>query len=34
MMEKILSMEEEHAEDMKNLLQTVGADEKISGHRG
>jgi bacterioferritin len=34
MMEKILAMEEEHAEDMKNLLQRVGADEKVASHRG
>jgi bacterioferritin len=27
MMEGILSMEEEHAEDLKTLLQTVGKDE-------
>jgi bacterioferritin len=33
MMEKILSMEEEHAEDMKNLLQTVGSDQRLAGHR-
>jgi bacterioferritin len=34
MMEKILAMEEEHAEDMKNLLQTVGADRRLASHRG
>jgi bacterioferritin len=34
MMEKINAMEEEHAEDMKTLLQRVGADEKLSEHRG
>jgi bacterioferritin len=34
MMEKILAMEEEHAEDMKTLLETVGADEKVARHRG
>jgi bacterioferritin len=33
MMEKILAMEEEHAEDMKNLLQTVGNDPKLSAER-
>ena len=34
MMEKILAMEEEHAEDMKNLLQTVGNDPKLAAERG
>jgi bacterioferritin len=34
MMEKILAMEEEHAEDMKNLLQTVGTDKRTASHRG
>jgi bacterioferritin len=34
MMEKILAMEEEHAEDMKNLLQTVGGDGKLAKSRG
>ncbi|MFZ1023683.1 MAG: ferritin-like domain-containing protein [Thermoplasmata archaeon] len=33
MMEKILAMEEEHAEDMKTLLQKVGSDEKVAGAR-
>ena len=34
MMEKILSMEEEHAEDMKTLLQKVGSDKKLASHQG
>jgi bacterioferritin len=33
MMEKILAMEEEHAEDMKTLLQKVGSDEKFANAR-
>jgi bacterioferritin len=33
MMEKILSMEEEHAEDMKNLLEKVGNDSHARGAR-
>jgi bacterioferritin len=33
MMEKILAMEEEHAEDMKSLLDRVGKDEVLAGHR-
>jgi bacterioferritin len=33
MMEKILSMEEEHAEDMKNLLEKVGNDSQARGAR-
>lgn len=33
MMEKILAMEEEHAEDMKTLLEKVGADERFSSPR-
>jgi bacterioferritin len=33
MMEKILSMEEEHAEDMKNLLDKVGKDHQVRGAR-
>ncbi len=31
MMERILAMEEEHAEDMKTLLQRVGSDESMAG---
>ena len=34
LMEKINAMEEEHAEDMKTLLQHVGADERFSEHAG
>jgi bacterioferritin len=34
MMEKINAMEEEHAEDMKTLLESVAGDAKLSGHRG
>jgi bacterioferritin len=33
MMEKILAMEEEHAEDLKTLLQKVGSDEKFADAR-
>lgn len=33
MMEQILAMEEEHAEDMKTLLQKVGSDQHLAGHR-
>jgi bacterioferritin len=33
MMEKILSMEEEHAEDMKTLLEKVGKDQHVRGSR-
>jgi bacterioferritin len=33
MMEKILAMEEEHAEDMKNLLQRVGSDSRLARER-
>ncbi|MGA8274840.1 MAG: ferritin-like domain-containing protein [Thermoplasmata archaeon] len=33
MMEKILSMEEEHAEDMKTLLGKVGKDVRLAGKR-
>jgi bacterioferritin len=33
MMEKILSMEEEHAEDMKTLLEKVGQDRRLASHR-
>jgi bacterioferritin len=34
MMEKILAMEEEHAEDMKTLLEHVSGDERVAGLRG
>jgi bacterioferritin len=34
LMEKILAMEEEHAEDMKTLLEHVGADDRVAGLRG
>lgn len=33
MMEAILANEEEHAEDMKSLLETVGKEEKQRDHR-
>jgi bacterioferritin len=33
MMEKILSMEEEHAEDMKTLLEKVGKDQRLADTR-
>jgi bacterioferritin len=33
MMEKILSMEEEHAEDMKTLLEKVGKDQRLAEKR-
>ena len=33
LMEKILAMEEEHAEDMKTLLQKVGSDDKFASAR-
>jgi len=32
MMEKILAMEEEHADDMKKLLETLSKDERFSDH--
>ena len=31
MLEEILAKEEEHAEDMKTLLETIGKDEKKRG---
>lgn len=34
LMEKINAMEEEHAEDMKSLLERVGAEGKLSGRKG
>lgn len=33
MTEAILANEEEHAEDMKNLLETIGKEEKQRDHR-
>jgi bacterioferritin len=33
MMEGILANEEEHAEDMKSLLETIGKEEKQQDHR-
>jgi bacterioferritin len=33
MMEGILANEEEHAEDMKTLLETIGKEEKQRDHR-
>jgi len=33
MMEGILANEEEHAEDMKALLETIGKEEKQRDHR-
>jgi bacterioferritin len=32
MMEKILAMEEEHADDMKKLLETLSKDERFADH--
>lgn len=32
MMEKILAMEEEHADDMKKLLETLSKDERFAAH--
>ena len=34
MMETILAMEEDHAEDMKNLLDRVGSDARVARARG
>jgi bacterioferritin len=32
LMEKILAMEEEHADDMKKLLETLSKDERFADH--
>ena len=32
MMERIMANEEEHAEDMKTLLESIGKEERFSGH--
>ena len=32
MMEKIMANEEEHAEDMKTLLESIGKNEHFAGH--